>query len=231
MKKLVFCIGILIFCLFSVFARADGSSVTPYISQAIPEAGLSNILNAEQVFCYTVKMPEEGYRGYTLDQMAVTGFCGVLQKQEQSILVDEFFKNNSSILTTNAKCVISPRILLRFWKGVDMTDVLISYPCPALSVFYGGTLKSFNASPIAKDLDGLSQLYEKGRVDFVSPALLNQLMPIGMAQTEEQKTLILEQEKAKPIRNWLKEEPENTASNALPDKPSTGWNKIQINKK
>ena len=56
------------------------------------------------------------------------------------------------------------------------------------------------------------------KVEFASPALFNQLLPIGVAQTEEQKAL--QQQKNEPIKNWQKKQKEETVR-------KSGWNKLK----
>ena len=106
---------------------------------------LNNITDSEQIFCYTVEKAPKDYTGYTLDGMALTGFCGVLGKPDKDVFINEFLVKDESTSNVVAKCMIEPKIMLRFTKGVDFTDVLLSSPCHSFSIFYGGKVKSFNA--------------------------------------------------------------------------------------
>jgi len=220
-KSLLYAAGGIL--LSAMSAQAEGLQVTPYIKSSLNAAALNNILNSEQIFCYTVEMPSAGYTGYTLDQMALTGFCGILNAQEKNILVQELFANPENVSETSAKCVIAPRIVLRFYRGIDATDVLLSYPCSSFSVFYGGAIKSFNTEPLGQTFDGLAALYEKRAVPFVSPTLLNQMMPIGKAVTQEQKDLV---EKATSTKKWTVSTPQPETQ----EKASKGWNKLNTKK-
>ena len=81
-----------------------------------------------------------------------------------------------------------------------------------------------NAKPAAEIIDALINPLLKKKVKFVSPALLNQLLPVGVAQTAEQKELV--NKKNKPIRNWVQDEktPENLAGGS--GGATSGWNKL-----
>ncbi len=192
------------------------------ISSAIGPSAVANITGAEQVFCYQVANKPDNYTGYTLDGMAVVGFCGVINNELKTMVVSELFMNPNNVLFDQTEnCVIRPKIMLRFVRGVDSTDVLFSSPCHAFAIFYGGKVTAFNAKPAAQIIDALADPLIRGKVEFASPALFNQLLPIGVAQTEEQKQLL--QQKNEPVRNWLKEQEHEESS----DKKS-GWNNINL---
>ncbi len=204
---------------------ADATKDAPIlerISKAIGPSALQNITDAEQIFCYQITNKPENYTGYTLDGMAVSGFCGVINNELKDLIVSELFKNPDNILFDQTEeCIIRPKIILRFVRGVDMTDVLFSSPCHAFAIFYGGRINAFNAKPAATVIDALVTPLLKGRIDFASPALLNQLLPIGVAQTEEQKNLL--NRKNEPIRNWIK-----TQQQEEEQPRRNGWNKLNL---
>lgn len=204
---------------------ADATEDAPIlerISKAIGPSALQNITDAEQIFCYQITNKPENYTGYTLDGMAVSGFCGVINNELKDLIVSELFKNPDNILFDQTEeCIIRPKIILRFVRGVDMTDVLFSSPCHAFAIFYGGRINAFNAKPAAPVIDALVTPLLKGRIDFASPALLNQLLPIGVAQTEEQKNLL--NRKNEPIRNWIK-----TQQQEEEQPRRNGWNKLNL---
>ncbi len=104
-------------------------------------------------------------------------------------------------------------------SGVDYTDVLISAPCYSFSVFYAGKVRTFNFNPGAEIIDVMVDSFKPQTVPFTSPALLNQLLPIGVAQTEEQKEIV--EEKSGPVRKW-----ENKTPKAQPKKK--GWNNLDF---
>ena len=162
----------------------------------------------------------QGYDGYTLDGFAVTGFCGVVNNELKNLLKTELFYNPKHVDFENVEnCIIQPQVMLRFMRGVDSTDVLLSSPCYSFTVFYAGNVKSFNAKPAAEILDAFITPLLKAKVDFVSPALLNQLLPIGVVQNEAQKEKV--SQKNAPIKAWDKKE-------EIKNQPKTGWGNVNL---
>ena len=208
--------------LFSTSAFAQNNpEILDEISSAIGPSALENINKSEQVFCYQIANRPENYQGYTLNGMAIVGFCGIINNELKNMVKSELFSNPEHILfDVTENCVIRPQIMLRFVRGVDYTDVLFSSPCHAFAIFYGGQVSTFNAKPAAKIIDALVKPLIQNKVDFASPALFNQLLPIGVPQTQEQKK-VLEQQNA-PIRNWQKKQTEQENSTA-----SKGWNRLK----
>ncbi|MBQ8677641.1 MAG: hypothetical protein IJ529_04155 [Alphaproteobacteria bacterium] len=189
------------------------------IAEEIGPWAFNNLNAPEQVFCYQVAMPPENYTGYTLDGLAVVGFCGVINQKIQDLVVRNLLGDEQSILFDKAeKCNIQPKIMLRYVRGVDSTDLMLSAPCYAAVVFYGGGAKIFNAKPAAATLDGIINPLINNKSEFVSPALFNQTLPIGVAKTEEQKMLL--QKKNEPIRQWLQVQKEQAVK-------TSGWNKLK----
>lgn len=213
----------------NAWRRQDSSEkkpqITPQMRDTIPSAALQDILQAEQAFCYTVTYPEAGYSGYTLDGLAVTGFCGVLNRAELDLFVDQFLSQEDNVSNVVADCVIQPRVMLRFVRGVDYADVLFSAPCHSFTIFYAGEIKSYNLAPAVELVDTVASAYEKRRIDFVSPALLQQLMPIGIAQTDAQKATLREKNASKPVRSWQTETTPQAQENE-----AKGWNRIKYGK-
>lgn len=201
--------------------RAQNGSILPEITSNISPAAAQNITGAEQIFCYQVAFPPENYTGYTIDNFAVTGFCGIVNPELKNMILSELFMNPDNLDFNHTEdCEISPKIMLRFFRGVDSTDVVLSSPCHSYAVIYGGNITAFNAKPSAMMIDALIDPLVRGRVEFASPALLNQLLPIGVAQTPEQKDLLSRQNE--PIRKWQQQEQEKT------EKANAGWNKINL---
>ncbi len=205
------------------YSEVKPENILPGISKAIGQSALQNITGAEQIFCYQITNKPENYSGYTLDGMAIAGFCGIINQDLKNMVITELFSNPDSVLFDETEdCIIRPKIMLRFVRGVDTTDVLLSSPCHAFAIFYGGRINAFNAKPAAAIIDALVTPLLKSRIDFASPALFNQLLPVGIAQTDEQKELL--NQKNAPIRNWLKKQNEEDAA-----KPKTGgWNKVNL---
>ena len=235
MKIFTFALTTAIAGLLSLRATAQDTSLSFYIESNLPASAVRNITEAERVYCYTVEMPYENYQGYTIDQMAVTGFCGILNEQQANVIKSAFLQNDKSLSTKSAQCTIVPKVLIRFLRGIDSTDVLFSDPCPSLTFFFGGGMKSFNAEPVAAEIASVADLFEKSKIEFVSPALLDQLFPIGIAQTEAQKALVAKNKAPKPSTKWTRtsEQAPVTQEKSEPEPPAktSGWNKININKK
>jgi len=224
MKQFFFSVAsVALMCTYVLSAHAQSAAVTPYIAQNVSPMALNNILNSERVFCYTVEQAPSGYTGYTLNQLALTGYCGQLGP-EKSVFVEGFFQTPAHILETTASCQIEPKVMLRFTRGIDSTDVLFSDTCPSITIFYGGTVKAFNASPAQKALATVVSTLSSGKMEFISPALLNELMPNGVILNDEHKTLVNQQKTAQPVRNWVQQQPQQSA----PKQPSKvqGWNKL-----
>ena len=75
-------------------------------------------------------------------------------------------------------------------------------------------------------MDTIIDAYEKKKMAFVSPALLEQVLPIGVPQNDSQKALIKEKSQQGPIRNWAVDE-EKTETAPQPEKK--GWNRLKFN--
>ena len=200
------------------------------ITDSVGKTATDNITGAEQVFCYQVANKPNDYDGYTINGMALTGFCGVLNDELKNMIETQLFATASNIdFNTIEQCVIKPKIMLRFVRGIDATDVLISAPCHSVAIFYGGKAKAYNFKPGAEILDVMVESFKGQTVPFTSPALLNQLLPIGVPQTSAQQKMVAEQKQAQPIRNW--EEPKTTQQPKAAAEPAkkSGWNNIKVN--
>ena len=189
------------------------------ITSAIGDSAIKNITDSEQVFCYQIANKPENYTGYTLDGMALVGFCGVINQELQTLIKYELMMNPDNLLFNETEnCMIRPQIMLRFFRGVDSTDVLLSSPCHAVAIFYGGKIAAFNAKPASQIIDAIVEPLIKSKVDFASPALFNQLLPVGVAQNETQERM--QKQKNEPVNAWQKKQDEKAAKKA-------GWNKLK----
>ncbi len=195
------------------------------IKQAIGNTAWKNIAQAEQIFCYEVSVLSDDYEGYTIDGMALTAFCGVIKDDiKQNVLSQLFMDDKNVLFNVREECMMQPRVVLRFVRGVDVTDVMLSAPCYSFAVYSPNGVKVFNARPAAQVIDAMVDTFEKNKTNFVSPALLNQLLPIGVPQTKEQKELVSEKEKAKGV--WMtKKKKEETKEK---EKKSQGWNNLDL---
>ena len=80
-------------------------------------------------------------------------------------------------------------------------------------------------------------------MQFISPALLGQVLPIGVPQNDEQRALVKSKLQQGPVRNWAKKDAVTTenASQAqqptaqpsrmqnVPAKEGKGWNRLKFN--
>lgn len=207
---------------------APQADVLPQIKGTLSKNALKNLTQSEEAFCYTVEEAGADDSSYVIDNMKITGFCGILSKAELDLFYNEFLSNEKNISTVVANCIIRPRIMLRFINGVDFSDVLLSSPCQSFTVFYAGEIKSFNLSPASEVVDAVVEAYEKRKIAFVSPALLRQILPIGMVQTQAERDLIKEKTTQKPVRNWqTNTQNEPSASQPTPKNNTQGWNRLR----
>ncbi len=204
--------------------QENQKTILPRIADSVGKAGIANIESSEQIFCYELANKPADYKGYTLDGMALTGFCGVINDELKKVITDELLMNENNVnFEASEACVVQPKIMLRFVRGVDYTDVMLSAPCHSFAIFYGGKVRVFNAKPGAEMIETLVSSLQKNHADFVSPALLNQLLPLGVAQTQEQKDLV--NKRMKPIREW--EDQQKTQAEEAAKKQS-GWNNLNF---
>lgn len=204
-----------------------GPQILQTIQDSIGDAGIRNITDAEQIYCYVVDVAPASYEGYTINNTAVKSFCGSLDSDLKNVLISSLFSNGDNVSSKLEQCAIKPRIMFRFIRGVDYTDVLLSSPCYSFTFFYGGKIKTYNFSKGASIVDEMVSIFsDKETVTpFVSPALLDQMMPIGVASTDDQKNKIKKSKSStasEPIKNWEKEE------KPVKEEKSGGWNNLNI---
>ena len=180
-------------------------SIIPFIISSLPKAtsaaATNNIANAEQVFCYHVAKKPADFAGYTLDNFAVTGYCGELDIGATATTYEALFTQSPNIITAPAACAIEPRVMLRFVRGVDYTDVLLSSPCPSFTVFYAGRYTAFNIKQGVID-DIISQ-FDKENQPINSPALLKTTVANGTADTDREAEIYEKKHRENaPVMNW-----------------------------
>lgn len=204
-------------------------NIIPAINSSIPEAAAYNISNAEQVFCYHVAKRPAKFTGYTLDSFALAGYCGELDAGQNMTVYEALFTQSPNIITARADCRIEPRVMLRFVRGVDYTDVLLSSPCPSFTVFYGGKYKAFNIKKAVID-DIITQL-EKNKSDFNSPSLLKQTVANGTAASDKEiDELNKKNQENAPLMKWKQQEsalPKATSS-STDSSTKKGWGNIKL---
>ena len=204
--------------------KAKESKVLDNILSKIGNNAARNITESEQVFCYQVSPATSDYTGYTIDGFAIKAFCGIINKEIKDMIVAELFMNPENIdFNKSEDCVIQPRIMLRFVRGIDNTDVLLSSPCYSFAVFYAGKATPFNTSPADAIINAIVDPLQRNRVEFISPALMNQLLPVGVAQTQEQKALLNRNNNAPTAKkSWGNQGSDNTNT------PKRGWNNLNL---
>ena len=208
--------------LLAIPSKAEtGTTILPRIAKSIGVSATRNVENSEKLFCYIVSNKPSDYNGYTINDMAVTGFCGIIDDNLKNMLFEQLFATPENIdFDYSENCTIQPRVLLRFVRGVDNTDVLLSAPCYSMTVFYGGKLETYNMKSATHLLDTVTNAFQTSQTKFVSPALINQLLPIGVPQTAEQRATLAQPSAAK--RSWATKE---TAESS-----SQGWNSLNFRK-
>lgn len=215
----VFFLAIL-FLLNINISPVTAKTILPSIASDIGVSATQNIQKAERLFCYVVSAKPQNYSGYTLDNMAITGFCGIIDNNLKDTLIEQILATQSNIDFVNVEnCTIQPRVLLRFVRGVDSTDILLSAPCYSASIFYGGNIKTYNMKPAANLLDTIANAFQTSQTNFVSPALLNQLLPVGVPQKGMKKPISTPKPQVK--RSW-DVPPEHSGNNA--------WNSLKFSK-
>ena len=206
---------------YSFISTASAQTVLPQIRSSIGDTATKIIENSETAFCYQVAQKPQNYSGYTLNNMAITGFCGIIDDNLRKLLLTQLISEEKNIdFYKTENCTIQPRVLLRFVRGVDNADILLSAPCYSISIFYGGTVKTYNMQPASLLLDNVTDAFKKTQAKFVSPAILNQLLPIGVVQSAEQRAKLLPS--TQPKTNW------NTPTNPSSPKSQAGWNSLNL---
>lgn len=205
--------------------KANESKILDEILNKIGKNAAQNITKSEQVFCYQVSPTTSDYSGYTIDGFAIKSFCGIINKEIKDMIVAELFMNPENVnFTKSEDCVIQPKIMLRFVRGIDNTDVLLSSPCHSFTIFYAGKVQPFNAAPADAIINAIVDPLQRNRVEFISPALMNQLLPVGVAQTPEQKSLLNRGTQPSATTNsWGTQTPNNATA------PKRGWNNLNLN--
>ena len=110
----------------------------------------------EETICYGIARKSPKKRSATIDGFAHTGNCGTLNETGMAEIQTKLFNEQSYDMSVSkiASCVIAPKLALRFRKGFDIVDIILSGgTCPAVLFLYGGDTKEFSAKPIKEWLD------------------------------------------------------------------------------
>ncbi len=130
----------------------------------------------DEALCYGIARKSPKKRSETIDGYAHTGNCGSLNETGMTEVQNKLFKAESYDLnvTKIVSCVTTPKLALRFRKGFDFVDIILSGGnCPAVLFLYGGDTKEFSAKPI------------KDWLDTFIDAISKDLEPINPEETEK----------------------------------------------
>ena len=155
----------------------------------------------DEVICFGVSKKSPKKRIPTLNGFAHIGNCGSLNEtgikevQKQLLAAESYDLSVTKI----GNCIVTPRLLLRFRKGYDFVDMILSSgeTCPAVTFIYGGDTREFYAKPAAEWLQ-----------NFIS-AVSNDLEPIEKNKADAESAF-----KARSINK--EEKPAEPAAPAAP---------------
>ena len=85
----------LFFLAFSFVAKAQ--NILPNITNSIGPTATNNIIKAERIFCYNVSSQGDNYKGYTIDNMAIEGFCGIVDENLKGMLLKQLLSTKENI--------------------------------------------------------------------------------------------------------------------------------------
>ncbi len=208
-------------------------SIIPYIEKTIKSHAAYNITNFEQVFCYRIQKPTKDYVGYTINNYPITDYCGELDTNTIATSYEALFTQGPNIITTPPSCGnITPKIMLRFVRGVEYTDVVLSSPCALFMVYHAGKRYAFNIKQgVINDL--ISQ-FDKKSEPFNSPTLLKQTVANAVVSTVEEASKLDSKKRENELKmSWQKEEKKEETAQKKPQNnttSATGWGKIKLRK-
>ena len=211
-------------------------SLSSFISSRLPVSAAKNIEKAEKVFCYTVDYPSADYTGYVVNDMAITGSCGELSKDGIEMIKKAIMNNSMAFSTASDNCNITPKIMLRYFNGIDSTDVLYSSPCHSLTFFHGQEIITLNAAPAKEIIDEIVKAYSNLEEKFISPALMGQMVGNGMVVSQNQKEILRKTEAAPSLKKWSEPEKNSASSQSDAKNPAApiatqtapkGWNRLK----
>ena len=212
----------------------NDKNLSSFILSRLPASAAKNIEKAEKVFCYTVDYPSAEYSGYTVNDMAITGSCGELSKEGIDIIKKAVMSNGMAFSTANDNCNIVPKIMFRYFNGIDSTDVLYSSPCHSLTFFHGADIITLNAAPAQEIIDEIVKTYASLGEKFVSPALLGQMVGNGMIVSQNQKEMVRKTEAAPALKKWSAEnsqppaqQSEGSSATETAKPAPKGWNRLK----
>lgn len=202
--------------------------LSTFLSSRLSAAASRNIEKAEKIFCYTVTYADPQEENYTLNGMAIKGSCGELSANGKKLFDDVLWRNTSVFSGAMDNCNISPKIMLRYIYGPDSTDVLISYPCPAVTFYHGRDVVTVNAAPGEKLIEQITKTYTGLSESYISPALLGQMVPNGQILNQAQKEKVRRSGNSDLSRKkWNTETSAASQESQAVPTAKTGWNKLK----
>lgn len=206
----------------------DDKVLSTFLSSRLPAAAARNIEKAEKVFCYTVSYADSQDESYTLNGMSIKGSCGELSANGKKLFNDALWHNTTVFSGSMDNCKIEPKLMLQYIYGPDSTDVLISYPCPAIIFYHDRDVITVNAAPGEKLLEQITKTYSSLAEPYVSPALLGQMIPNGQILNQAQKEQVRRFGNSDSSRKkWNNETAEDTAEATNSSPAKTGWNRLK----
>lgn len=203
-------------------SRRGKDDIIPFIKSAISDTAAMIISDPEQTFCYQVEKRTAKDQRYTLNGFAINGFCGELDKGATATTYSALFTQSPNILTQSSQCRIEPKLMIRFVRGVDYADVLLSSPCPSFTVFYAGKYKSFNIKQGIID-DIIKQLSTNIET-FHSPALIQKTVANGEPASADESEMLQKKQREQAQQLSTTEDDEKPQ----PTKPKTGWGNLNL---
>ena len=210
-------------------SNARVNTIIPFIQSSLPKSTVKtitrNLAEPEQIFCYHVTKKPANYTGYTIDNFAIIDYCGELDVSQTVTTYEALFAQSPNIITARSSCSIEPQVMLRFIRGIDTTDVLLSSPCPSFTIFYAGRLNSFNIKQGV--IDDIIAQFADNRQDFYSPAFIKQTQANGKPTSDQEAEKYEKQRRdSEPVMSWQKSTPKETSEKP---KPNKGWGHIKLN--
>lgn len=177
---------------------------TEQVAVQIGDDAVNNILNPTRVTCFKIATKSGMYSGEVLDGFALLGTCGNLTGKASDLITKEIFKNRKNIeFDRKENCIMYPEYIIRYSNGFDNTDVLLSLPCYAVMVSYGGRSFIYNFKPGAEFLTQLDAIFSKRVKRFTTNINKG------------------------PIRKWEnKDEKEDVKETKKEENKSSGWNNL-----
>ena len=87
-----------------------------------------------------------------------------------------------------------------------------------------GKVMTYNFAPVAQVFDAMINSFQEQNMNFVSPALLNQIVPVGYPLNNEQQQLVRQAQQ----QNAVVQQPAQRATTSAPQ-AAGGWNNLRVN--